>query len=262
MLRNYFKIAWRNLWKHKVFSLINIGGLAIGLSAFWLIALYIVNELSFDRYHKDSERIYRVVSHAKFAGGSFDISATSTPLAPTLKKEYPEVEQAVRIGVEGGGILSYEEKHLKEDAIGFADNSLFDIFSYRFLYGNKNKALTQPQSIVLTKSLAEKLFGDAAIALDKTVYFENNYPNQVTGVIEDGPSNSHLKFKAIRSFPANFQEDWSQHYLITYIKLSRNAEIEKLQAAMPGLTDRYIKPALSANLDKLKYTCTLNFNTK
>lgn len=253
MLRNYFKIAWRNLWKHKVFSAINIGGMAIGLTAFGLITLHLANELSFDRYHKDADRIYRVVSHAKFTGGNFDITATPSPFAATLKRDYPEVEETVRIDKEGGGILGYNNNYFKEDAIIFADSTFFTIFSYTFLYGDKNTALNQPQSIVITYTLAKKLFSDPSKALGKNVYFENKYATRVTGVIQDIPSNSNLLFKAIRSFPSNLQGDWGQLTLITYIKLKAGADIKNLSAAMPRFIKKYIIPEYSIQLGKLQY---------
>lgn len=246
MIKNYFKIAWRNLWKHKVFSIVNICGLAIGLSAFWLITLYITNELSYDRYHKHADKIFRVVSHAKWDGGSFDITGTSAPFAPALKSFFPEIQETVRIAPEGGGILNYGEKHFQEDAICFADKTLFNIFSYHFLYGNAATALAKPQSIVLTKTLASKLFGDPAKALSQTVTFENNYPNRVTGVIEDLPANSHFTFKAVRSLPENFTEGWGMLQLYTYVKLAQNTDIRSVESRLPLFVKKLVKPRFVA----------------
>lgn len=244
MLKNYIKIAWRNLWKNRVFSLVNIAGLAIGLSAFWLITLYIINELSYDRYHKNADRIYRAVSHAKWDGGSFDITGTSAPLAPTLKAEYPEIEETVRIDTEGGGVLHFEEKKFTEGAICFADKSLFNLFTYHFICGDARTALAKSQSIVLSESLAAKLFGDPLKALNKTITFENNYPNVVTGVVKDPPANSHLTFAAFRSFPSDYKEDWGSLHLLTYLRLAEGADVRKLESKLPLFVNKYLTKEL------------------
>ncbi|MVN22652.1 ABC transporter permease [Mucilaginibacter arboris] len=244
MIRNYFKTAFRNLQKNKVFSLINISGLTIGLTAFWLIALYVANELSFDTYHQNADRIYRVVEHGSWDGGKFDLTGTSAPFAAALKADYPEIKEAVRFDIEGGGTLTYQNKHLQADDIMFTDNSVFKIFTYHFLYGDAKTALAKPQSIVLTKTLAKNIFGDASLALNKTIYFENNYPNLVTGVIDDVPANSHFTFSGLRSFPQNFTEEWGQIHLYTYILLAKEASLQKLEAKLPAFYTKYLKAAL------------------
>ena len=180
---------------------INISGIAIGLAAFWLIALYVTDELSYDRSFNNADRIYRVVQHASWPGGSMNIVPISAPFATTFKNNFPEVEDAARIDIEGGGVIKYADKTFKQDDICFADNSLFHLFNYNFLYGNAATALTQPQSIVITKTFADKIFGDASKALNQTILFgTENYPNKVTGIIADMPKNSHLQFSGIRSF--------------------------------------------------------------
>src|SRR5688572_29155358 len=208
MLKSYFTIAWRNIRKQPVFSIINIAGLSIGLTAFWLIALYIGDELSFDRYHKKGDRIYRVVHHASWKESGFHLAPTSAPFAPTLKSEYPEVEEAVRINAEGGGIITVGDKSIQAHDIMFTDNSIFSVFTYQFIAGNPSNALSAPQTVVITRSLAETLYGDAGAALGKTVYFENKFPNTVTAVIEDVPANSHFGYRGLRSLPAGYTADW------------------------------------------------------
>src|ERR1700754_83008 len=156
MLKNYFKIAWRNLIKHKVFSLINICGLAVGVAAFWLITLYVADEWSYDRYNEKADRIFRVAQHGNWNGGKFNIAVTSAPFAPALKNDYPEVEDAIRIDAEGGGKITYGDKQINEGGMAFTDNAIFNVFSYHFLYGDPHIALAKPQSIVLTKALAER----------------------------------------------------------------------------------------------------------
>ncbi len=248
MFRNYIKITFRNLQKNKVFSLINISGLTIGLAAFWLIALFVADELSFDRYHQNADRIYRVVQHANWDGGKFDLTGTSAPFAPALKNDFPEIEETARFDMEGGGAITYNNKHLQVDDMMFTDPSAFAVFTWHFLYGDAKTALTKPQSIVLTKTLATKIFGDASLALNKTISFENNYPNLVTGVIDDVPANSHFTFSALRSLPQNYTEDWNNFHLYTYILLKKDADIKKMQAGLPQFFNKYLK-ATMPNMD-------------
>ena len=173
MIKSYFRVAWRNLRKNKVYSAINIIGLAVGLSVFWLMTLYISDELSYDRQSVNSDRIYRVVHSGEWTGGNFHLAETPAFFGPTLRNEYPEIEAAARIDAEGGGTLVYGDKKIKRDDILVVDNSLLSIFRFPFLYGDATNALQAPNSIVLTRSLAEKLFGKAEDALNKTIVFQN-----------------------------------------------------------------------------------------
>ncbi len=253
MYQTYFKTAWRNLLRHKGFSFINIFGLSLGLAAFGFIALYVTDELSYDRYHKNASRIVRAVQHGTWNGGSFDLAITSAPYAAALKSDYKEVVDAVRINTEGGGQLSYDDKQLGVNDIFFADNSIFNIFTYAFLYGDAKTALANPRSIVLTKSLATKLFGDASLALNKTVLFDGNFPNNVSGVIEDVPKNSHFSFSALRSFETNYTTGWSEASLYTYLLLEDESDRAGLEAQSAHFFNKYLK----AEQGDLKYQLEL-----
>src|SRR5436190_1468221 len=123
MFRNYIKIAFRNLLRSKTYAMVNIGGMAIGLTVFWLIGLYVADELSFDRFHKNADRIVRVVHHASWDGGSVHHAVTSALFAPALKGEFPEVQEATRIVPEGGGVITVENKTIKTNSIFFADKN-------------------------------------------------------------------------------------------------------------------------------------------
>ncbi len=236
MFKNYFKTAWRNLQRNKIYAAINIGGIAVGLAAFWLITLYVSDELSYDRSFKNANRIYRVAQHASWQGGNANLAITSAPFATAFKTTFPEVEDAARIDLEGGGVIKYGDKTFKQDDICFADNSLFNLFDYHFLYGDAKTALTQPQSIVITKKLANKIFGDASKAINQTILLgSDNFPNKITGVIDDMPQNSHLQFSGIRSFGNALANDtWNNTYLYTYLLLKKQTNIKsfekKLQA--------------------------------
>jgi len=237
MFKNYFTTAWRNLIKHKVFSFINIFGLALSLTAVWLIALFISDELSYDGYHKNANRIYRLATHGKWGEEKFDITGTSGLAAAALKNDFPDVEDAVRIHPEGGDIISYEDKKIKEGSIFFADPSLFSVFSYHFLAGDV-LALQKPNSVVLTKTLAAKFFPDPQAALNKTVKIDNRLAT-VSGVIEDVPHNSHFTFNAVRSFPDDYKGDWQALEIYTYILLKENANINQLRQKMPAFAKKY-----------------------
>jgi putative ABC transport system permease protein len=245
MLRNYVKIAWRNLIKHKVFSFINIFGLATGIAAFWLISLYVVDEWSYDRYNLKADRIFRIVQHGTWNGGKFNLAVTSPPYAPTLKNDYAEVEDAIRIDAEGGGKITYGEKQINEGGMLFTDKGFFNLFTHHFLSGDPNTALTKPQSIVLTKTLAEKLFGNTADALDKTVLIENN-PSTVTAVINDVPANSQFTFSALRSLPDGYTDGWSNSHIYTYVLLKNQNDFKKIQAGSDAFFNKYLKGALGA----------------
>jgi putative ABC transport system permease protein len=256
MLKNYFLVAWRNLVRNKTFSVINIGGLAIGLAACWLIMLYVSNELSYDRYHNNANRIYRIAQHADWSGGGFNLAVTSPPFAPAFKTSFPEVKEAVRLDMEGGGTITYGEKHIKAEDILFADSSFFRVFSYKFLYGDE-KSLDQPQSIVITKTLAQNLFGNASTATGKTILFGNNSPNLVTGVIEDVPANSHFSFSAIRRMYKTDDTQWGQSYLYTYLLLNKGTDIKKLNAKLVAFSDKNLKPIMESMVGKANYNLEL-----
>jgi putative ABC transport system permease protein len=244
MLRNYLKIAFRNLRKNRVYSSINVFGLAVGLATCLLITLYVVNELCYDRYHERADRIYRVVHHASWEGGKLNLAPTSAPFAPVLRQLYSEIEQVVRISPEGGGILQHGETKVKADDIMFADRNVFEVFSYHFLYGDPATSLSRPQSIVLTTDLAVRLFGNVAKAMGKTVLFDNNFPNVVTGVIDNVPANSHLTFSGLRSLPTNFSSGWQEFNLYTYVLLQEGADPQKLEAKFPAFFEQYLKPEM------------------
>ncbi|MEX6690588.1 ABC transporter permease [Danxiaibacter flavus] len=233
MLRSYFKTAIRNLSRHKVYTVINISGLAIGLAAFWLIVLYVGDEISFDRYNENADRIVRVVQHARWAGNEIHEAPTSAPFAPELKEHFPEIEEATRIITEGNGIIKYGDKTIKVDDMVFADKNIFNVFTFPFLYGNAETALASPGSIVITEELATALFGSTANALNQTIYLDNNEPNKITGVIKDIPQNSHLRFRGIRVLAPDYTAGWQNFNLYTYLLLKKGTDYKALETKMP-----------------------------
>jgi putative ABC transport system permease protein len=237
MIRNYLTIALRNLLRQKLYSLIAIAGLAIGIAGCLLISLYVVDELSYDQYHEKANRLYRVVMQESAARG---IALSSAPFGPALKQEYPEVQQAVRINTEGGGPIRYGDRQLVANDIFFADPAVFELFSYHFIEGDPKAALTQPNTIVLTRTLAEKLFPNPAEAMGKTVLFANNFPSTVTGVMEDVPHNAHLRFSGLRALPAGFTDGWWSLELYTYLLLPEGYDARRLEAKLPQFYRKYL----------------------
>lgn len=245
MFKNYVTTALRNIMRQKVFSFINIAGLAFSLVAVWVIALFVADELHYDKYHQNAERIYRIASHGQWGEEKFDVTGTSGRMAPVLKTDFPEVENAVRIDAEGGGILTYGEKTIKENAIFATDPSFFSVFSYRFLAGSA-KALQQPNTIILTKTLAAKLFTNPVAAINKTIYIDKS-PTFVTGVIEDVPKASHFSFNAIRPLPENYEDDWGSLSIYTYVLLKKGADVARFQAKLPAFVTKYFTANAGVN---------------
>jgi putative ABC transport system permease protein len=234
MFRNYLKIAIRNLGKHKTVSFINIFGLAIGITVCLLIGLFIQDELSYDRHHKDAGRIYRVVKDFVNDDGTKLPDATSPPaIAPALQKDLPEIEVTARLMPGWGGrfFMQAGEKRFVEENLCRADSSIFDVFTFHFLKGDPKTALAPTDAIVLTESTAKKYFGSDN-AVGKVISF-NNAPLKVTAVIKDIPGNSHFTFDFMiplrfRNNTGGFRDinsNWGWYNYYTYIKLKPGAAI-------------------------------------
>jgi putative ABC transport system permease protein len=252
MLKNYIKIAVRNIRRHKAYAAINIFGLALGLAAFWLITLYIADEFSYDRYNTNADRIARVVQHARWAYNDMHTAPTSAPFAPALKAEFPEIEEATRILTEGNGMITYKEKTLKVNDIFFADKNVFKVFTFPLLYGDAATALSTPEAIVIDENLAASLFGDPAKALNQTIYFENNFANKVTGIMKSIPKNSHLRFSALRSLPASFTGGWQNFNVYTYLLLKPGIDYKSLEAKLPQFAAKTIQGLMKVNDYKME----------
>ena len=247
MLHSYLRFAMRNLAKNKIYSMINIAGLAVGLAVFGMMALYIADELSFDRDLPAADRIYRVVHSGQWAGGHFNMAQTPPAFGPALVKDDPGIEAAARFDVEGGGTIVYGDKKLDVGDMFFADSSVLTVFAFPFVAGDRESALTGSNSIILTKTLAEKLFGNAEEAMHKTLTIQGDGPKEVTGVIGDRPENSHLRFSALR-FMKEPADEWKNSYNYTYVLLKPGVDIRSVEARIPGFCDRHIKPLLGKGL--------------
>ncbi|MBD3413640.1 MAG: FtsX-like permease family protein [Candidatus Aminicenantes bacterium] len=240
MLKNYLKMTFRNIQRHPGFSLINLMGLAIGLACAILILLWVQDELSYDRFHEQSERIGRIIMDID----GTQIPASPGPLAPVMINEFPEIKNAVRF-VWGGGILEYEDKQFEERNTLLVESNFFNIFTYPFIKGDPQTALNDPGSLVLTETTAKKYFGDQD-PMGQTIQYSGRVdrPLKVTGVLKDVPHNSTLKFNVLASFEIcrNWKEpdSWtsSQDYQ-TYVLLEEHISLEKANQALDLFCDQY-----------------------
>ena len=193
MIRNLMRIALRNLRKDKWYSFLNILGLTIGITFSLFLIFYVTDELSYDRYNKNADRIYRINSYIHEKDKNTNWAITQLPLGPQLKKDYPEVEEMVRFNSRERTLFKNGENSFYETKIFYVDSTIFSVFSYKFLQGNASTALKAPFDIVITRSLADKYFGKHEYAIGKTL--KTVYDTyKVTGVIEDVPENSHIRF--------------------------------------------------------------------
>ncbi|MCF7910898.1 MAG: ABC transporter permease [Candidatus Cloacimonetes bacterium] len=233
MLFNIIKTAFRHLYKRKTFSLINIMGLAIGMSCCILILLWVSDELSYDRFHNDYQNIYRVAEEQKQGDDPFPVGVTPAPLGPGLVENFPEIQQSVRIQYNISGLIKYNETVFREKYIILADASFLDVFNFPLLKGDKYQALAEPASFVITESIARKYFGEED-PIGKTLNFEGTMDLTVTGVLADPPANSHLYFDMIAPFNIletlgyDIETSWGSNSYITYVKVAENVSFEAL----------------------------------
>ncbi len=249
MIRNYLKIAWRNLVRNKVSSIINISGLAIGLACVLLIGMYVKDELGYDRFFKDANRIYRVNTHEKTGNDEFIAGHTPPPVGAALLSNFPEVESYTRIFLPGDEVIHYVDKgqrrSLTERSLLSVDSNFLQFFNYPLLAGDPKTCLNGPDDIVLTEKAAKKYFGDVSPIGKNLVFDEYAKPFTVTAVLKDLPEQSSLQFDVLQSnlgMPLVKRFNWSWIWLQmgTYVKLKPNvpndeASIKSLEARFPAM---------------------------
>lgn len=238
MIRNYFKIAWRNLWKSKFYSFINIMGLAVGMAVCIVIMLFVSYEKSFDTFH--TKNIYRLNEVQKWEGmvAPQNVALSMFPMGPTLQDEFPEIINFTRVNNGGEFPLQYGNTKATLATSLWVDSTFLQVFDFQLIKGDRGTALQKPNSVVLTAKSARNLFGDED-AMGKTVtHFGRDTANfTVTGVLENTPQNSHLQFEGLLSFntitgPQNM-ENWGGNWLTTYLELARGADITALEKKFP-----------------------------
>ena len=266
MFRNYLKIAFRNLLKYKSFSFINISGVAIGLACFLLLAIYVKDELSYDRFNTNADRIYRLSRTflSKDGTASLRLGHAAPPFGPLIKQDFPEVEQVVRL-LETGGLVRYGEHVFNEENMFAAEPNLFKVFTFKVLNGNPDKALENPFSIMFSRPMAEKYFGKEN-PMGKTVRFDDQLDYTVTGVFEPLPAQSQFHPEFLVSFSTlndnrvygaeGLRTNWGNNSFSTFLLLPKNYDPQKLVKAFPAFQNKHVDPKAStwSVLDLMKLT--------
>jgi len=246
VIDSYLKTGLRNLQKHRFYSFINILGLAIGIAGSLLIVLYVINEISYDKFHNDYERIYRVGVKGELKGDPINMAVTCAPMAKTLPQEFPEVESVTRIRQLGDWLIGSGERKFNEEHFLFADSTFFDIFNFTLIVGDPKTALSRPRTMIVTQSAAKKYFGDED-PMGKSIRVENDSTFfEVTGVMADLPVNSHFHFALLGSmvsYPNQANNDfWISNNFYTYVKLKEGASASEFEPKLRTLLIKYIGP--------------------
>jgi putative ABC transport system permease protein len=238
MLKNYLKVILRNIRKHKGYSFINITGLAIGMACCLLISIWVLDELSYDRFHTNAPLLYRVEEDQQYSGRMFHVSVTPHPLGPALIEEIPEIVDATRYVWSGGLLFRYGEKAFFEYDIRAVDPSFFQMFTFPLIKGDKNRALESAYSLVINEDIAEKYFGKED-PLGKVITINNTHEFTVDGIIQNVPHNSILQFEVL--IPYAFLEkigrtnlEFGSNSIGTYVQLSPNATMDQVNTKISG----------------------------
>ena len=249
MLENYFKVALRNISKHKFYSTLNISGLALGLAACTLIGLYVVDELSFDKFHNDHEKIYAVGLHGKIAGQEVFTSNSSAPIAAAMMAEIPGVESAVRVRNWSNVVVKYQDKAFTETQVLFADSNFFKFFTFPLIEGDPDLVLKDVNAIVMTKAAATRYFGNEP-AVGKIVTAGNdNESFKVTGIVDKIPGNSQIQFDIIVAGSADESmkdPGWTNNGLYTYFKKNPQTTLASVDEKLDGFVTQHVGPSLEA----------------
>lgn len=250
MLANYIKSALRALIKYKGTTIINVLGLSIGLLSVLMISIFVYSEISYDKFHENSNRICRIGVVGKMQGNDLNMAVTSGSMARALVDEYPEVEEAVRLYRSGSHMISYENTTFNEESghVLLADSTFFKVFSFRLLQGTPDNALNEPNAIVLTETAAKRYFGDAN-PMGKSLSIDSNESNyKITGIVEDPPVASHFHFEflvSLKGHPVNRYDNWLSHNFYTYTLLEPGTDLKNFAEKInKGIIEKYISPML------------------
>ena len=245
MFKNYFTITLRNIRKHKLHSVINISGLSIGMAVCLLIFLWVQDEFGYDRFHTNKNEIVQVYSEMLYTGSDSRINMGSYyPLAKILKEECPEVREAIRYEAASGLLLRHGEKQFTNDAVGLADPAFFDIFSFPFAQGDPATALTNNYSIVLSEKMAKKYFGNED-PIGKTITLLNDFDLQVTGIMQNLPTQSSFQFDCVLPYALKFAPDfkepdhWGGNPLNTYALLHKETDRLEVGKKITGIVEQH-----------------------
>jgi len=246
MFRNYFRVAYRSLWKDKGFSAINIIGLAAGLATCLLIALFVMDELGYDSYNDKAGRIFRLHADLKLNDAGMNAVTVPAPMGPVMAKEYPQIENYVRLIDTHEMLVKKGDETIMEPHSVFADSSLFKVFNLKMAAGDPATALIQPMSMVISESIAKKYFGSGN-AIGQTLLTSNTTTYKITGVIKDMPAQSHFHFdfiKAMSELKDSRSNEWLSNNYITYVLAKPGTTEKDLDRILKGMVKKYLEPQL------------------
>ncbi len=243
MINNFFKIAFRNLFRSKGFSFINIAGLAVGMASAILILLWIQNEMSYDQFHANKDRIYEAWNKAEFSGELNCWNTTPKVLARTLERDLPEVEQSVRVDWPGNKLFSIGDKRITGKG-SIVDSNFLQVFSFPLLKGNPKSVLKEMHSVVLTETFAKKMFGNED-PIGKVLKIDNKENFTVTGVLKDLPNNTRFEFEYLlpwsyKRFLGDDDEYWGNNSTRTYVMLKPNASLASANSKMKSIASKWL----------------------
>jgi putative ABC transport system permease protein len=259
MFKSYIKTAWRNIKRQKGYSILNISGLALGMACSILIVFYIHHELSFDRFHENADRIYRVIVDATLPQNHITVPAAQTAFGPTLAKDFPEVAAAVRVQSRPKTFVKYADRAFYESALLYADASIFEVFTFPFVSGDPKTALARANTVVLTERMADKYFrGQDPVG--KFLRFNDETDFAVTGVMKDVPSQSHLQFDMLVSLETRFGpnprlgQDWNNINTPTYVLFRDRRAPKEIEPRLAALVEERLGPLLKSLGGKMRYS--------
>ncbi|MEO6540516.1 MAG: ABC transporter permease, partial [Ferruginibacter sp.] len=252
MLKHYLKTSLRNLWKNKSFSAINIAGLAIGIATCLLIILYVLDELSYDKFNEKANRIYRINNEVKFGDNQFDLAQAPGLLGPEVVNEFPQVAQYTRLRWHNSLLIKKENENVRETKITWADSTLLQLFSLELISGDPKTILNAPKTLLITESMAKKYFNRIDVAGENLI-IDNNKNYRITGVIKDIPKQSHFNydfFVALSDDPETRDKTaWLSENYNTYILLKEGVDPKRLEAELDKMVYRKVGPLLQSALN-------------
>ncbi len=252
VLKNFLVNSIRSMRKQSRYVMLNMGGLIIGITSFLFISLYVIHELSYDRFHSNYENIFRIKIIGRMAGSELNQAITAAPMAQAMLNDYPEILKATRVRGMGDWLIGYGENRFNEEGVMFADSTFFDVLDFRLIKGDPSTALVRPRSMVMTEEYAVKYFGEADPIGQKVTMESDTVLYTVTGIVEDVPDNSHMKFDILASLSTYPQmansQFWISHNFYTYIEVAEGTDRVALQEKLQDMVIKYVGPQLQEAL--------------
>ena len=251
MFTNYIKVTLRHLWRNKTYTLINVLGLSIGMTCAILLYLYVQDERSYDSYHRDKSQIYRVESDMKFGDKTYKLNIVPSPLAPTLQEKYTDIIQSARILDIDQAIVRLGKQRFYQNGVHYVDPSIFQVLTFKPIAGNTDRVLIKPNTTVINRTLATKLFRSPQQALGQVVFLNDSIPYTVEAVMENVPNNSHFKPEMLVSMSTHRKEaqqefnSWDNFGFTCFVKLKRGASPQKIETYLKSIYHQHIEPKMS-----------------